>query len=157
MYTSTLTVTQSQLNAGVDIVRLATAKSDQTNSQIAGTASKVASVQGDVLGDILIRPIRHAAFSMTYQGKVIYIDPAGGTSLFSGLPRADYIVITHSHSDHFEPATITAISNTNPNDGIPDVKIFAPQAVYNAMSATLKSFTTVLDYSATTVRPIRST
>ena len=32
---------------------------------------------------------------MTYRGKTIYVDPDGPTSLYTGLPRADYILITH--------------------------------------------------------------
>ena len=106
-----------------------------------------------MLGELVIRPITHASFLMTYQGKTIYFDPDGPASLYAGLPRADYILITHDHGDHFDTAAIGAIANTNPSDAIPDVKIVAPQAVYNSMSATLQSLTTVIDYSAATTTP----
>jgi L-ascorbate metabolism protein UlaG (beta-lactamase superfamily) len=153
LYTSTATVTQAQLNAGAEIVRTTTAATDQTGSQLAATGSVVASLQGDAFGNVLIRPITHASFLMTYQGKAIYFDPDAPTSLYNGLPRADYIIITHSHGDHFDAAAIAAIANTNPADAIPDTKIVAPQAVFNMMSATLRNVTTVIDHNAATPAP----
>jgi L-ascorbate metabolism protein UlaG (beta-lactamase superfamily) len=103
-------------------------------------------LQGDQFGSLTIRPITHASFVMSYAGKTIYVDPDGAASLYAGIPKADYILITHSHSDHFDSATITAVMNTN-------VKIIAPQAVYNAMSVALRNLTTVLDYNAGTPAP----
>ncbi len=47
-----------------------------------------------------------AAFRIADAGKQIYIDP---WKLPSGLPKADYIFITHGHGDHFSPDDIAAI------------------------------------------------
>jgi uncharacterized repeat protein (TIGR01451 family) len=146
LYTSQATVTQAHINAGAELVRTTLAETDQTAPRLAATGSVIASVQGDVMGNLLIRPITHASFLVTYQGKAIYFDPDGAASLYAGLPLADYIVITHSHSDHFDAATIGAIDK-------PETKIVAPQAVYNSMSAALKALTTVVDYNPATMTP----
>jgi L-ascorbate metabolism protein UlaG (beta-lactamase superfamily) len=145
-YTNALTITQQQLNAGASLVNAATADSDETAADSDDTISTIASLQGDMLGDVLIRPVTHASFVMTYNGKTIYVDPDGAASLYAGIPKADYILISHTHGDHFDAATINAVANAG-------VKIIAPQAVYNSMSAAQRNLTTVLDYNAGTTAP----
>jgi L-ascorbate metabolism protein UlaG (beta-lactamase superfamily) len=153
LYTSMATVSQAALNAGAEIVRTAAVETDQTSALKAVTGSTVAATTGDVFGELLIRPITHASLLMTYRGKTIYVDPDAPTSLYTGLPRADYILITHSHGDHFDTAAIAAIANMNTSDAIPDVRIVAPQAVFNSMSATMRSFTTVIDHLPASAPP----
>jgi L-ascorbate metabolism protein UlaG (beta-lactamase superfamily) len=145
-YTNTLTVTQPQLNAGASLVNTVTADSDETPADNDDTTSTIASLQGDVFGNMTIRPITHASFLMTYQGKVIYVDPDSPTSLYTGLPKADYILITHDHGDHFDTAAINTLIQTG-------TKIVAPQIVFNALSAALRNQTTVIDYNAGTAAP----
>jgi L-ascorbate metabolism protein UlaG (beta-lactamase superfamily) len=145
-YTNTLTVTQPQLNAGVSLVNSVTADSDETAADSDDATSTIASLQGDVFGNVTIRPVTHASFVMSYNGKTIYVDPDGAASLYAGIPKADFILITHSHGDHFDAATITAVMNTN-------AKIVAPQAVFNSMSVALRNQTTVIDYSDSSPAP----
>ncbi|HEX2473823.1 MAG TPA: MBL fold metallo-hydrolase [Lacipirellulaceae bacterium] len=145
-YTNTAAVTQQQLSAGVAIVNTATADSLETGADIDNTSSTIASLTGDVFGNLVVRPITHASFVMSYQGKTIYVDPDGAVSLYAGIPKADYVLITHTHSDHFDPVTIAGVINTN-------ARIIAPQAVYNSMSAAMQAMTTVLDYNATSMPP----
>ena len=83
---------------------------------------------------------------MTYQGKTIYVDPDSPTSLYTGLPKADYILISHDHGDHFDTAAINAVINTG-------TKIIAPQIVFNALPVALRNVTTVIDYNAGTAAP----
>ena len=99
-----------------------------------------------MFGNLTIRPITHASFLMTYQGKTIYVDPDSPTSLYTGLPQADYILITHDHGDHFDTAAINAVAIRTRAPR----KIVAPQAVFNAMSAAMRDLTTVIDYNAGT-------
>jgi len=94
-------------------------------------------------GDAIIRPINHATFLIRWNNLTIYCDPVGATSLYTGLPKADVILITHSHSDHWSSTTVGAQRHP---DGC---AIFAPQAVHTAMSATLKALTTVMTNGAT--------
>lgn len=93
-------------------------------------------------GDAVMRAIGHASVAVSWNGKVLYSDPSGIDSLFTGLPPADVVVVTHSHSDHFSSTRLTAVLGTA---GV----IFAPQSVYNGMSTTLKTRTTVLANGAT--------
>src|SRR6266850_343943 len=94
-------------------------------------------------GDVVIHPINHASFVMSWQGKMIYNDPAGATTLYSGLPKADLILVSHTHSDHFIAANLDAVRG-------PTAVIIAPQAVYNAMSTALRAVTIVLTNGAAT-------
>ena len=94
-------------------------------------------------GDIVFHPVNHASFVMSWNGKWIYNDPVGGAGPYVNWPRADLILVSHSHSDHYDATTLTALRGSN---GV----IIAPQGVYNAMSAALRSNTWVLAYNAST-------
>ena len=89
-------------------------------------------------GDILIRPINHASFLLQWKNVAIYCDPVGAASLYSTLPKADVVIISHSHSDHWSSSTVSSIRNTS------GCAIFAPQAVANAMNTTLRPLTTIM-------------
>lgn len=53
-------------------------------------------------GDLTITFIKHASLMMEYAGKVIQIDPVGQYADYSKFPKADLILITHEHGDHFD-------------------------------------------------------
>jgi len=94
-------------------------------------------------GEVIIHPIGHASFVMAWQGKMIYNDPTNGAAPYLGLPRADLILVSHTHGDHFSSATIDAVRGSN-------TVIIAPQAVYNSLSAPQKALTLVLTNGAST-------
>ena len=48
----------------------------------------------------------HASLAIEYEGRIIYVDPVVGNADYAKLPKADMILVTHSHYDHFEIATI---------------------------------------------------
>jgi L-ascorbate metabolism protein UlaG (beta-lactamase superfamily) len=93
-------------------------------------------------GDAILHPVGHASVVVSWDGKMIYSDPSGAGTLFAGLAKADVIVVTHAHGDHFSTTTLAAVLDT---DGV----IFAPQAVFNGMTAALKARTTVMANGAT--------
>jgi L-ascorbate metabolism protein UlaG (beta-lactamase superfamily) len=72
-------------------------------------------------GEVKITPIYHASTLIQTGGKTIYIDPAKPAKL-SGLPKADLILITHIHPDHFDPGSIAALSQ-------PGTEVIAPASV----------------------------
>jgi L-ascorbate metabolism protein UlaG (beta-lactamase superfamily) len=76
-------------------------------------AAEKAELAGDQIptdkGALVIHPIRHASFVMQWDGKTIYADPVGGGKLFADLPGPNLVLITHIHSDHFDPKTLEAI------------------------------------------------
>jgi L-ascorbate metabolism protein UlaG (beta-lactamase superfamily) len=59
-------------------------------------------------GDVKVTPLFHASTLVQAGGKTIYVDPAKPAKL-AGLPKADLILITHIHYDHFDPDSIAAI------------------------------------------------
>lgn len=61
-------------------------------------------------GDLRITFIGHASLMFEFGGKVIYSDPSAQYGDFSGLPKADLILVAHEHGDHFDPKTISLIS-----------------------------------------------
>jgi L-ascorbate metabolism protein UlaG (beta-lactamase superfamily) len=90
-------------------------------------------------GDVIIRPINHASFVMKWKDVMIYNDPTGGATPYASFPRADLILVSHHHGDHFDASTLAAVRKTN---GI----IIAPFGVYSQASMTplLRSNTIVL-------------
>ena len=98
-------------------------------------------VTGDHLvttnGDVVIHPVNHASLALSWNSKMIYVDPANKS--FSGLPKADLILFSHDHSDHFNAGATSGYTNTN-------ATIIAPQIVYNGLASypSLRSLTTVL-------------
>jgi L-ascorbate metabolism protein UlaG (beta-lactamase superfamily) len=67
----------------------------------------------DVAGRIVwlqsSNPYGHTGFKLESGGMVIYLDPVELTGLDS-LPKADVILITHPHEDHFSVPTIAALT-----------------------------------------------
>jgi L-ascorbate metabolism protein UlaG (beta-lactamase superfamily) len=94
-------------------------------------------------GDVIVRPVDHAGFVLGWNGKWIYNDPASGS--FAGIPKADLVLISHTHGDHFQPSYLTTAGVAKTN-----TIFIAPQAVYNGMSATMRSNTIVLTNGANT-------
>src|SRR5688572_29875135 len=97
-------------------------------------------------GDVVIHPLYHASLLMSWNGKIIYNDPddvAMFESRYVGMPKADLILVGHQHGDHYSAAKIHAIRG-------PNVVILAPQVVWNAMDATLRSLTTVMANGSST-------
>ena len=52
----------------------------------------------------------HASIAIEYEGRTIYVDPVQGNARYEELKKADMILVTHSHYDHFEMATVEKIA-----------------------------------------------
>jgi L-ascorbate metabolism protein UlaG (beta-lactamase superfamily) len=51
----------------------------------------------------------HASIAIEYEGRMIYVDPVMENAEYDKLPKADMILVTHSHYDHFDRAAIEAL------------------------------------------------
>lgn len=61
-------------------------------------------------GNLVITFIGHATLMIEAGNKVIYFDPVLKSADFAGFPKADFILITHQHLDHFDKPSIAGIS-----------------------------------------------
>ncbi len=52
----------------------------------------------------------HGSIGFQHSGQTIYVDPVAPYANWASLPKADLILITHDHGDHFDPAAIEALS-----------------------------------------------
>jgi len=57
-------------------------------------------------GNLEVTFIGHGTLILTFDGKVIHIDPYSKLADYSKLPRADLIFLTHNHRDHLDPAAL---------------------------------------------------
>ena len=57
----------------------------------------------------------HASIRIAYDGKEIEIDPVtklgNKTINYAAMPKADYLLVTHEHRDHFDQEAITLLSS----------------------------------------------
>lgn len=88
-------------------------------------------------GDVTIHPFIHASILLEWNNLAIYVDPTNRNLVTQGFPRADLILITHGHNDHFNS---TAVDNLRTNSTV----ILTTSTVYNSLSAGAKSATTIL-------------
>jgi L-ascorbate metabolism protein UlaG (beta-lactamase superfamily) len=76
-------------------------------------------------GPVRITPIHHGTLAFEFGGKVIVVDPYSKAP--SGwLPKADLVLITDIHPDHFDTTGIVNVRK-------PETVIVAPQAVVNLL------------------------
>jgi L-ascorbate metabolism protein UlaG (beta-lactamase superfamily) len=57
-------------------------------------------------GDLKITFIGHGTLMFAFGGMVIHVDPYGQLADYAKLPKADIILITHDHGDHFDPQAL---------------------------------------------------
>jgi L-ascorbate metabolism protein UlaG (beta-lactamase superfamily) len=64
-------------------------------------------------GVLSITFLGHASLLMVFKGMNIYLDPFGRVADYASLPKADMVLITHEHADHFDQHALTDISTEN--------------------------------------------
>jgi len=94
-------------------------------------------------GKLDIQPITHATFVMNYNNNSFYVDPTGGQSAFTGMPKPDVILITDIHGDHCDPKTLDSIMTTN-------TVLVVPRAVAEQLKAVDPSRLVILNNGQTT-------
>lgn len=56
-----------------------------------------------------LRFFAHASIAIEYEGRWIYVDPVKENADYSSLPKADVILVTHHHFDHFDMSAIETL------------------------------------------------
>jgi L-ascorbate metabolism protein UlaG (beta-lactamase superfamily) len=54
------------------------------------------------VGDLKITFIGHGTLMFTFDGKIIHVDPVSQEADYTKLPKADIVLLTHHHGDHFD-------------------------------------------------------
>lgn len=83
-------------------------------------------------GELVIQPVNHASFYMTYKGKVIYVDPVGGVERYLDFPKPDVIILTDIHGDHLSAPSLGALVG-------PNTPIIAPASVRATLPPNLQA------------------
>lgn len=77
---------------------------------------------------VKITCIKHGSLEISYNGTEIQVDPVGfgvqPTTDYNQFPKANIILITHEHKDHFDREAITCVRT-------PATSIYSNMAVYN--------------------------
>jgi L-ascorbate metabolism protein UlaG (beta-lactamase superfamily) len=97
-------------------------------------------------GDLVIHPLFHASLVLKWGDMAIYNDPdddAAYLSTYQGLPKADLILVSHTHGDHFSTAQIEAVRDA-------ETVIVAPAAVYSSLTAAQRAQAVPLANGAST-------
>lgn len=74
----------------------------------------------------------HACFTLEKDGKLLVVDPGNMTDDLGSPENVVAIVVTHEHSDHFDPSALGAVIAHNPN-----AVIYGPQEVVGQLGDTL--------------------
>lgn len=61
-------------------------------------------------GKLTITFIGHGTLMFTFEDTIVHVDPVAQMADYTRMPKADIILVTHEHRDHFDPAVIEAIS-----------------------------------------------
>ena len=107
---------------------------DQTDNAAMNT-SQLPALQTDSFTtpngkEVVITAIKHASLRIQYDGLDIQVDPVGAkcepATDYSAFPKADLILVTHEHFDHFDKAAIATLRK----DG---TTLFANPAVHGML------------------------
>ena len=65
------------------------------------------------MGLLNIEHLAHGSVHMEWEGMHIYVDPCSDFFDFTGCKKADLILLTHAHTDHYDTKAIEEIAMPN--------------------------------------------
>lgn len=86
---------------------------DEQNKEVVEEVQNGLDFQKDVIetniGELVITFVGHGTLMFVFDEKVIHVDPVASEADYSIMPKADIVLVTHEHGDHFDPKSISAI------------------------------------------------
>ena len=73
---------------------------------------KVETFKTDSGREVAVTLIKHGTLAISYEGVTIHVDPVGAYGKptdYTQFPKADVILVTHEHGDHFDKAAIETL------------------------------------------------
>ena len=64
-------------------------------------------------GELSITFIGHATLMISCNNTVLHVDPVSQYADYTTMPKADFILVTHEHSDHFDKDVISILRKNN--------------------------------------------
>ena len=64
-------------------------------------------------GPLVITFIGHGSLMFSFGGKTIHVDPFSELTDYAKLPKADLVLVTHEHRDHFDRGALEAVMTEN--------------------------------------------
>lgn len=61
------------------------------------------------LGEVAVTPLGHGSVMIGFDGKTIHVDPYSAVADYSKLPKADLVLLTHEHDDHFDQKALDQV------------------------------------------------
>ena len=87
---------------------------------------------------VKIHALMHSSICIEYDGKMIYVDPVAKlherTVDYTVLPKADMILVTHEHFDHFDTATLKQLYTLKTEEVVMNKRcagMFGPGGTYD--------------------------
>ena len=60
-------------------------------------------------GELKITFVGHGTLMFTFADTVIHVDPTSREADYAKMPKADVVLVTHHHGDHFDPTALLAV------------------------------------------------
>lgn len=60
-------------------------------------------------GALKITFVGHGSVMLDFGGKIVHVDPVAAMGDYTKLPKANLVLITHEHQDHFDPKALEIV------------------------------------------------